>query len=170
MNIFIDLPFGGKGIIQTEVTILLVVGAMKSSLVLGRLSEGSDMQWRALFIWNRADPGREVESGPTVLRDRCPRCYSSRHASRCVSCGHIENSVTQVSQESSSRAECSTHLIVWNKVSLASLQLWFALHFREANPNRNKVSLASLQWWFALHFREANPNDICHLTLSPLSS
>ena len=44
MNIFIDLPFGGKGIIQTEVTILLVVGAMKSSLALGRLSEGSDMQ------------------------------------------------------------------------------------------------------------------------------
>lgn len=29
MNIFIDLPFRGKGVIQTEITILLVVGAMK---------------------------------------------------------------------------------------------------------------------------------------------
>ena len=29
MNLFIDLPFRGKGIIQTEITMLLVVGAMK---------------------------------------------------------------------------------------------------------------------------------------------
>lgn len=77
-----------------------------------------------------------MEPSPPVLRDRCPRRYGSRYASGCVSCGHIENSATQVSQESSSSAECSTHLIVWNKVSLASLQLWLALHFREANPNR----------------------------------
>ena len=44
MNIFIDLPFRGMGIIQTEVLKLLVVGAMKNSLPLDRLSEGSDMQ------------------------------------------------------------------------------------------------------------------------------
>lgn len=31
MNIFIDLPFRGKGIIQTEITILLAVGAMKKT-------------------------------------------------------------------------------------------------------------------------------------------
>lgn len=29
MNIFTDLPFRGKGIMQTEIAILLVVGAMK---------------------------------------------------------------------------------------------------------------------------------------------
>lgn len=41
MNIFTDLPFRGKGIIQTEITILLVVGAMKERKNLpDALSEG----------------------------------------------------------------------------------------------------------------------------------
>lgn len=41
MNIFIDLPFRGKGIIQTEITVLLVVGVVgKNTLLLDILFEG----------------------------------------------------------------------------------------------------------------------------------
>lgn len=45
MNVFIDLPFRGKGIIQTEITVLLVVRAIKNKtkqkkLLLNVLSEG----------------------------------------------------------------------------------------------------------------------------------
>lgn len=77
MNIFIDLPFREKGLIQTEITILLMEGAMRKKnlpffeidYLKGKIF--SDIFFFFFFL-NRANPGWKVESSSTVLCDRCP--------------------------------------------------------------------------------------------------
>ena len=105
-----------------------------------------------------------MESSSTVLCDRRPWCYSGRYASRRVSCGHTENSVTQVSQDGSPEAEPSPYLIVCNKASLVNLPLLFTLYFRKVNPKwfcyftpSAFISLTSIYHWKATPL----PHQMC---------
>lgn len=90
--------FEGKGIIQTEITVLLVGVAVQKNIATF-LWVWEPALSLSLFIWIRAHPGWEVEPSSTVICDRCPWRYGSGYASRCVSCGHTQNPVTQVSQQ-----------------------------------------------------------------------
>lgn len=123
---------------------------------------GSESQhWACLlFIWTRAHPGGEVESSSTVLCDRCPWCYGSRYASRCVSCGHAQNPATQVGAGSSSKGNslptwvdirllepaCSFCLLsIWDlliQINLVTLALQL---FSPAWPCRT-LKINSLPW------------------------